>query len=60
MLSPAQLAVEIDAGLIVTRPPPVKVVRPIGIVHRSGWRPTEMQAAFLAELRSPEILMNFV
>ena len=60
MLSPAQLAVEIESGLIATRLTPVKVVRPIGLVHRSGWRPTEAQAAFLAELRSPEILMNFV
>jgi DNA-binding transcriptional LysR family regulator len=60
MLSPAQLAVEIDAGLIAARQPPVEVVRPIGMLHRPGWRPTDIQEAFLAELRNPQMLMNFV
>jgi len=60
MLSPAQLAVEIDAGLIAAVRPPVPVVRPIGMLQRPGWRPTEIQQAFLAQLRHPEVLMNFV
>ncbi len=60
MLSPPQLAVEIEAGLIVHRPPPIPVVRPIGLLTRAGWRPTDLQAAFVAELKDPRNAMNFV
>ncbi|GHC95911.1 LysR family transcriptional regulator [Novosphingobium pokkalii] len=51
LLSPAQLAVELDVGLLASRPPPVPVRRTIGMTHRAGWRPTAPQAAFLALLR---------
>jgi hypothetical protein len=60
MLSPAQLAMEIDAGLIAQRVPPVPVVRPIGMMTRLGWRPTELQADFIAALKDPQGLMKFV
>lgn len=59
MLSPPQLAVEIAAGLIVQRAPPEPVVRPIGILTRTGWRPTDVQAQFIAELKDPRSVMNF-
>lgn len=51
LLSPAQLAVELDAGVLATLPPPVPVARTIGITTREGWRPTGPQAAFVAILR---------
>lgn len=60
MLSPSQLAVEIEAGLIVHRAPPVPVVRPIGMLTRFGWRPTDLQSRFIAELKDPRGLMKFV
>ncbi|MBC2664041.1 LysR family transcriptional regulator [Novosphingobium flavum] len=60
MLSAPQMAVELEAGLIVYRPPPEPVVRPIGMLTRVGWRPTELQADFIAELKNPAGLMNFV
>jgi hypothetical protein len=40
LLSPAQLAVELDAGVLAMRAPPVPVTRTIGITTRQGWRPT--------------------
>ncbi|KAJ8134918.1 hypothetical protein OY671_011869, partial [Metschnikowia pulcherrima] len=45
--SPAQSAVESDAGVSAMRPPPVPVTRTIGITTRQGWRPTAPQAAFV-------------
>ncbi len=51
LLSPAQLAVELDAGVLATLPPPMPVTRTIGITTREGWRPTAPQAAFVALLR---------
>lgn len=51
LLSPAQLAVELQAGVLATRPTPVPVARTIGITTREGWRPTAPQAAFVALLR---------
>lgn len=51
LLSPDQVSVELDAGLLATLPTPVPVVRTIGIATRTGWRPTAVQAGFLAELR---------
>ncbi len=51
LLSPAQLAVELDAGVLATLPPPLPVTRTIGITTREGWRPTAPQAAFVALLR---------
>lgn len=51
MLSPDQVAVELDAGLLAAMPTPVPVSRTIGIATRAGWRPTPVQAAFLQALR---------
>lgn len=52
LLSPEQLAVEIDFGLLVTLEPPAPITRRIGITTRSGWLPTGAQAALLDILRS--------
>ncbi len=51
LLSPAQLAVELQAGVLATLPPPVPVLRTIGITTREGWRPTAPQEAFVTLLR---------
>ncbi|OYX90994.1 MAG: LysR family transcriptional regulator, partial [Novosphingobium sp. 35-62-5] len=51
LLSPAQLAVELQAGVLATLPPPVPVMRTIGITTREGWRPTAPQGAFVGLLR---------
>lgn len=52
LLSPDQLAVELAAGVLVALPPPVPVMRTIGITTRTGWRPTAPQAAFVECLRT--------
>lgn len=51
LLSPAQLSVELDAGMLTMMPPPVPVARTIGITTRMGWRPTQPQAAFVTILQ---------
>ena len=51
LLSPAQLAVELEAGVLATLPTPAPVLRRIGITTREGWRPTAPQAAFVDLLR---------
>lgn len=51
LLSPAQLAVELQAGVLASLPTPAPVRRRIGITTRDGWQPTGPQAAFLAMLR---------
>lgn len=51
LLSPAQLAVELQAGVLATLPTPAPVLRRIGITTREDWRPTAPQAAFVAMLR---------
>ncbi|MES2301481.1 MAG: LysR family transcriptional regulator [Pseudomonadota bacterium] len=51
LLSPAQLAVELQAGVLATRPTPVPVARTIGITTREGWRPTAPQGAFVTLLQ---------
>lgn len=51
LLSPAQLAAELAAGLLVARPTPLPVERAIGVLSRTGWRPTATQQAFLDLLR---------
>jgi LysR family transcriptional regulator of gallate degradation len=51
LLSRDQLSVELDAGLLASMPAPVPVERTIGITTRMGWRPTALQASFLAILR---------
>lgn len=50
LLSPDQVSVELDAGVLAALPTPVPVTRTIGIATRAGWRPTAAQAAFLALL----------
>jgi LysR family transcriptional regulator of gallate degradation len=51
LLSPDQVAIELDAGLLAALPPPVSVRRMIGITTRAAWRPTSAHAAFLDALR---------
>lgn len=48
LLSPDQVAVELDAGLLVRicRAPP-SLKRTIGVTTRAGWRPTALQRAFI-------------
>ena len=51
LLSPDQVSVELGAGILATLPPPSTVRRTIGIITRTGWRPTRAQAALLEKLR---------
>ena len=51
LLSRDQVAVELDSAVVAAMPPPVAVVRTIGITTRSGWRPTLAQARFVELLR---------
>lgn len=51
LLSPDQVSVELDAGVLAARATPAPVTRTIGISTRAGWRPTATQAAFLGLLR---------
>lgn len=51
LLSPDQVAVELQAGFLATMAPPIPVRRAIGITTRTGWRPTAVHAAFLGILR---------
>lgn len=51
LLSPDQVRVELEAGILATLPTPVPVIRTIGISTRANWRPTPVQAAFVALLR---------
>lgn len=51
LLSPAQLGVELAAGLLAVLPTPLPVTRTIGITTRAGWRPTAPQLRFIALLR---------
>lgn len=52
LLSPDQLAVEIEGGLLAVIDPPVPVIRSIGITTRRGWLPTAAQAGLIEILRS--------
>jgi LysR family transcriptional regulator of gallate degradation len=51
LLSAAQLAVELQAGVLAARATPVPVRRTIGVTTREGWRPTGPQEAFVGILR---------
>lgn len=52
LLSPDQVALEVDAGLLVRIGPDLTdTVRTIGITTRSGWRPTAGQARLIALLQ---------
>lgn len=51
LLSPDQVALEVDAGLLVRIGPELtETVRTIGISTRTGWRPTMAQARLIALL----------
>ena len=47
LLSPDQLRVELDSGVLATAPCPVEVRRTIGIIARRDWRPTGEQQAMI-------------
>lgn len=51
LLSPDQVSVELQAGILACLPTPVPVQRTIGMITRLGWRPTGDQARLLAMLR---------
>ncbi len=57
LLSPAQLRVELENGILRAFPCPTEVKRTIGIITRKDWRPTQTQAHLLDMLRasSPEL-----
>ena len=50
LLSPDQLRVEIEAGLIAYAAPPHPIERTIGITTRRDWRPTPAQGTMLSIL----------
>jgi DNA-binding transcriptional LysR family regulator len=51
LLSPDQVRVELDAGLLVALETDLPLIpRRIGVVLREGWRPSPVQRRFLAEL----------
>lgn len=53
MLSPDQLAVELEAGwLEVIATLPAGLGRTIGVTTRASWRPTQVQREFMAELEA--------
>lgn len=52
LLSPAQVRVEIEAGLLVALDPPAPVSRSIGITQRRDWQPTSSQHKMLEILES--------
>lgn len=51
LLSPSQVSVEMNVGLLTSQPTPMPLVRTIGFSTRLGWRPTPLQAEFIATLR---------
>lgn len=53
MLSPDQVAVELEAGWLVTLGnAPTAQERMVGVTSRASWRPTTIQSEFLADLRA--------
>jgi hypothetical protein len=53
LLSPDQVAVELEAGWLVTLgDAPAAQERSIGVTTRESWRPTAVQAQFLEDLRA--------
>lgn len=53
LLSPDQIARDMDSGLVTTIGAPLPGTRrPIGITTRSGWKPTKVQEEFLEELEA--------
>ena len=51
LLSPRQVSIEIEAGLLAALPTPSAISRTIGITTRMGWRPTADQKALIQMLR---------
>lgn len=52
LLSPDQVAVELEAGWLERlADTPTRITRTIGMTCRTGWRPTAMQARFIAILK---------
>jgi len=53
LLSPDQVAVELEAGWLVSlRDAPPGLERTIGMTSRASWRPTAVQAEFVADLEA--------
>jgi DNA-binding transcriptional LysR family regulator len=53
MLSPDQVAVELEAGwLVALGNAPLAQERTVGVTSRASWRPTTIQAEFLDDLRA--------
>jgi len=53
MLSPDQVAVELEAGwLVALGNAPLAQERTVGVTSRASWRPTTIQAEFLEDLRA--------
>ena len=53
LLSPDQVAVEVNAGLLtLIGAPRREMIRTIGLTTRTGWRPSSLQARFVALLRA--------
>lgn len=51
LLSPAQVAMEVESGLLVAvETPRMAMARSIGVTTRHGWRPTQLQARLIASL----------
>lgn len=56
LLSPDQLAVELDAGLLTQIcPAPDNIARSIGMIIRSQWRPTPIQKSVMQQLQKHSI-----
>jgi len=51
LLSPDQLRVELEGGILASATPPVEVKRAIGIITRKNWRPTSSQTIMLRLLQ---------
>ncbi|MFV0644326.1 MAG: LysR substrate-binding domain-containing protein [Sphingomonadaceae bacterium] len=58
LLSPEQLWVELEGKVLTSCPPPAEVRRTIGIITRTGWRPTPPQTDLLTILREVGIQFN--
>ena len=51
LLSPDQVGIELEAGVLAQMRPPKPVVRAIGIISRKEWRPTAPQGRMIDLLR---------
>lgn len=56
LLSLDQVAVELEAEwLVALRSPPAGMERSIGVTTRASWRPTQVQAEFIADLEAVSV-----